>query len=130
MDRKRGQPARSEGKKTRLTCVLTTSVAICGKGDACGTQEQRPIPAKTDQPNGLGPHSRNPHRYWARTAQMAQQPNPIPVDKIARALWASAGSYGLRTPDRCPQACPLVKATGRRAQQAFARVSSTDDVSG
>ena len=32
-----------------------------------------PIPAKTDQPNGLGLHSRNPHRYWARTAQMAQQ---------------------------------------------------------
>jgi len=57
-------------------------VAVCGKCDACGTQEQQPIRAKTDQPNGLGPHSRNPHRYWARTAQMAQQPNPIPVDKI------------------------------------------------
>jgi len=57
------------------------------------------MPAKTDQPNGLGPHSRNPHRYWARTAQMAQQPNPILVDKI--------GS--------CPYAALLARSASRRA---------------
>src|SRR5437867_3791890 len=45
------------------------------------SSKQQLIPAKTDQWNGLADASRHRHGHWARTAQTAQQPNPIRVAK-------------------------------------------------
>jgi len=40
-------------QEARLTCVLTTGVAICGKCDTGLAQGNRLIPAEMDQANGL-----------------------------------------------------------------------------
>src|SRR6266545_3127103 len=55
---------------------------IAGSATRAAPGQQQPIPAKTDQPNGLTHGRANPHGYWLRTAEMAQQPNPTLVDKI------------------------------------------------
>jgi hypothetical protein len=65
--------------------VTRDQVAPPGEQPLPPATPRQPIPAKTDHANGPPHHPLNPHNYYARAAQTAQQPKTMPGDRIGRA---------------------------------------------